>query len=113
MSDEINIRVRAWQRIVVAILLLVGMPAGAQPPAGAIPPPAPEYVTVKRETLEVLVAAAESSLKVRELLQTCQDDVDRAAKKNQPAPGWYTAVKWAGVGGAVIGAFVLGMAIGR
>lgn len=73
---------------------------------------APHFL-IDREMADSLTAEADLSEELQRSLLTCKEDVIRAGKKNAPAPGWYTAVKWAGVGGAVIGAFVLGAVTGR
>jgi hypothetical protein len=102
--------------LLVAALLALAAPAHADPPAPAVAGPqsqAGEHLYVKRETLELIMAEAATAEPTRQLLLRCQADVERAAKKNAPAPGWYTAVKWAGVGGAIAGAFLLGMTLGR
>lgn len=94
----------------VLLLLAIARPALADPPPAAVDPPT---ITIKRETLELIMAEAATAAPTRDLLLRCQADVDRAAKKNAPAPAWQAAVKWAGVGGAIAGAFLLGMFIGR
>lgn len=71
------------------------------------------HFLVSRATMEASNAIAATADKLTVDLLQCQADVAVAAQANQPAPGWYTAVKWAGIGGAVVGSFILGFALGR
>jgi hypothetical protein len=71
-----------------------------------------EHLFIDRELAEAVTAEAALAEELERRLLQCQGDVEKAAKKNQPAPGWYTAVKYVGVGGALVGAFFLGLTLG-
>ncbi len=71
-----------------------------------------EHLFIDRELAEAVTAEAALAEELERRLLVCQGDVEKAAKKNQPAPGWYTAVKYVGVGGALVGAFFLGLTLG-
>lgn len=100
------------KRIAIVILFLAG-PAWADPPPAAIAPPAEQTIVMKRRTVEVLVAEAAAAEQTREELKRCRTDLLTVAKADEPSPGWWTAVKWTGLGGALVGAFVLGLLSAR
>lgn len=117
-------------RAALALALLALLPAGAARaqnrviPAGStvvIQEPGKAAVSLQptagvflldRPTVEALSAAGSVSEGLKKSLLQCQADVVKAGQRNQPPPAWWVAVKWAGVGGAVVGAFILGMALG-
>jgi hypothetical protein len=95
--------------LLVAALLAVASPARAEPPPAAVEAPT---VTLKRETLELIMAEAATAEPTRQLLLDCQADAAKLAKAD-PQSTWWSGMKWAGVGALVIGAFAAGVWIGH
>jgi hypothetical protein len=97
----------------LALVLSVAAPALAEPPPAAVQAPAERTVVIRRETLETIMAEAETAEPTRQLLLQCQADVAKLAAKEPEPASWWTALKWGAIGGVVVTAFVAGVMVGH
>jgi hypothetical protein len=98
--------------LIVALVLALASPALADPPPPAVHAPT---VTLKRETLEIIMAEAATAAPARELLLTCQGDVAKLAEvaRKKEQGGLWDDVKGPLGAAVVVAAFAAGFLVGH